>query len=250
MNSIDNIKLIDIAKILFIYLGGVYNIKSISHCSSRLRLEVNDQELVATDNLILSLQNRGVSRIENNIQIIWNNHVAILHEALKEIHDVFKDKISQNIILLTNNHIETYFQTKNIITLELSTEIKLDQKFLDHLSRLNCIVQKKFNILCIAVPDEYNIEQLTKTLNYWDLIQSYAIVDIVDVHNIKRIVYQKSLYRIILKNFEAVAIDVWKPFGLPEVYNDTKESEIQFTYHSKQLISLIKAHISLETNKN
>ncbi|MGL4393782.1 MAG: PTS transporter subunit EIIB [Brevinema sp.] len=248
MNS-QNTNFCSIGKILFIYLGGAVNIRSISNCISRLRLEVAEQELTAPDKMILSLKNRGIIRFGNNIHIIFNHKAPFLQKKLRKLHKVFKDKISQNIIFLTQNQISKFEQDGNLVTVHASKEIKTEAKFILALETLGCKVDKKGMNFSIIVPEDYSIESLGYACHYWELVQSYAILDVIDVHNIKKVASQKSIYRIVLKEFVDLDSAIWHHYGLPDVYCNEKDCEIQFTHHSKELMALLQAHIDMETMK-
>ncbi|MGL4388297.1 MAG: PTS transporter subunit EIIB [Brevinema sp.] len=249
MRYINNTNLCHIGRILFIYLGGVINIRSISNCTSRLRLEIADQELTASDKMILALQSKGVIRFGNDIHIIFNHQAPFLQTKLMAIHFAFKDKISQNIIFLTQNNILKFEQNNQTLTISISKDILLEQKYLKILKDLGCNVEKKINTLIISVPETYKSEYLKYCIKYWELIQSYVITDYIDVNNIKKVVYHKSLYRIVLKEFVSFPSEVWKHYGIQNIYCDPKECEIQFSHHSKELLTLLREHINMEVTK-
>lgn len=76
-------KLIDAKKILQ-GLGGKSNIKNISNCLTRLRLEVNDPSII---NEILLKEETGASGVviqENQVQVVYGLKIETIIKAIEE----------------------------------------------------------------------------------------------------------------------------------------------------------------------
>ncbi|MEH7247960.1 PTS transporter subunit EIIC [Neobacillus niacini] len=66
-------------------LGGKENIKHITNCATRLRVDVNDKNLVDTDDVwVKTLDAKGVVRNGNALQIIFGTHVITLATKVKD----------------------------------------------------------------------------------------------------------------------------------------------------------------------
>lgn len=235
-----------LSEILFIYLGGSKNIKNVTNCTSRLRIELLNQSMAAEDSLFLDLKSKGISRLADSIQVIFNTESIILRKNINNILRAFEDKISQHIVSICQNNIENISIKQNQLIITISKDIKLNHELADFLNENNVLTSKNSRSIIFTFSSDYNIDQLENVLIWWDLIQSYTILRVIDIHNIKKIIYQKSLYRIVLKIFIDISEDSFIDCGLPKIYSNKDDNEIQFHLNSKHLFTLLQGHLNLK----
>ncbi len=86
-------------------VGGLENISGITHCITRLRIEVYDKDLVNKSRLIHTEGIVKVVEFENQFQIVIGNHVAEVYELMVEhthIEQVPSSTQSNKLFLLIN----------------------------------------------------------------------------------------------------------------------------------------------------
>lgn len=65
-------------------LGGTDNIESITHCYTRLRLEVKDPDIIIESDLVEMTKANGVLKKGNNVQVVYGLNVSKVYEAVKK----------------------------------------------------------------------------------------------------------------------------------------------------------------------
>lgn len=86
--KVSNNNYTEMAKIILEGLGGAENLTAIDHCTTRLRLEVLNQEIV-NDKIIKSAGAVGVIRpSKTGVQVVIGTQVQFVHDELKKIHKI------------------------------------------------------------------------------------------------------------------------------------------------------------------
>ncbi len=98
------------AEKLLAYLGGFENLNTIDACATRLRISVNDRELVH-DDLLKELGAAGVSGKDKNLQVIFGGEADLLKS---ELRDMKSGKVSYDV-----EAVEKEYQLINNLTKEI-----------------------------------------------------------------------------------------------------------------------------------
>lgn len=75
----------DNAKMYIELLGGAENINDLTNCATRLRITLNDIDLMADDKQFVPLGSKGIMKSGNAIQIIYGPNVAVIKGQIEDV---------------------------------------------------------------------------------------------------------------------------------------------------------------------
>lgn len=77
-----------IAKRIIAYVGGIDNIRAISHCAVRLRLTIKDSELLSKSNI-----SDSIPEVKGIIKIFGEYHLVVGPSLVQKLYKEISDKM-------------------------------------------------------------------------------------------------------------------------------------------------------------